>query len=221
MAHEVVRTSKSNTKRNGSAANNSRHRQVTGHLVHCRTDWYRIKGHIMNICHRPFTILILSMGMFGCGSLQASSVAADKLPDEQCQAAKQGKLKIADVHTDDKTRNAYLFECAVSVVISMPNMMSGESKSKQQRLTEKRSRAGIADKILAKGIDTEYRNRDGDTLIMAVIRSYMVDKWKEDTVIRLHGMGVPVGAKNNHGKTAMDFARQRKNTNIINFLSSL
>lgn len=113
--------------------------------------------------------------------------------------------------------NSYL--CAVAVFIPDPSPISGESKSKEQRMNEKITRTKIADFFLSKEVDVKFRNEYGDTLLMSVVLSFLPDEWKEGAIKHLIRKGVDIEAKNADGDTALDLAKNMKKLNLVNILS--
>ncbi len=155
----------------------------------------------------------------GCVFSSDDNFARFKHSEKQCQEAKHGTLNVYIGNYSDPLINSYLFGCAVSVVIPDVSMISGESKSKKERLSKKMKKAKIADFLLSRGIDSNYKNGNGDTLLMLVVSSFLLDEWKEDAVRVLIKRGVSIGEKNSNGDTVMDLAEHRGNIGVIKILS--
>lgn len=174
----------------------------------------------MNIYLKYLFVIYATLVTFGCVFSSAEPISNHKHPIEQCYEAKHGKLNVNLVDYSDPLNNSYLFDCAVSVTISGPSLISGESKSKAQRRAEKERKSKIADFLLSKEIDINFKNEYGDTLLMSVISSFLPNEWKEKTVEILIKRGVNINEKNANGDTAMDLAKYKGNANIIKILSA-
>lgn len=74
---------------------------------------------------------------------------------------------------------------------------------------------GALNVLLDHGADVNAKDPDGDTLLMLVAAC---DEASLDTVKRLVAVGADVNAKNPHGQTALDFARARGKTAVVDFL---
>jgi len=138
---------------------------------------------------------------------------------KQCQEAERGTLNIDFGKYNDPLLNSYLFKCAVSIIVPDLSLISGKSKSKEKWLAEKMKKVKIADAFLSKGIDPNYKNEYGDTLLMLVVYSYLPNKWKEDTVRALIEKGVDMDEKNSNGYTVRDIAEYREAYGVIKILS--
>ncbi len=155
----------------------------------------------------------------GCVFSSDDNCARFEHLDKQCEEAKHGTLSLHIGNYSDPLTNSYLFGCAASVVIPDVSMISGESKSKKERLAEKVEKAKVADFLLSRGIDPNYKNEYGDNLLMLVVSSFLPDEWKEDTVRVLIKKGVNIREKNSNGDTVMDSAEHRGAPGVIKILS--
>ncbi len=164
----------------------------------------------MNIYLKYLFVIYVALTTFGCFSSSAKSFPSHKYPTEKCYDAKQGELDLSLGDYSDPFINAYLFDCAVSVTISGPNLISGESKSKEQRRSEKEKRTKIADFLLSKEIDINFKNKYGDTLLMSVISSFLPDEWKKKTVMILIKRGVDVNRKKSRRRYGNGFINLQK-----------
>lgn len=156
---------------------------------------------------------------FECACSAADLKFNHNYPIDQCYEARQGTLNVELIDYSDPLNNSYLLDCAVSVSISEPSSISGKSKSKTQRRAEKEKNIKIADFLLSKEIDINFKNEYGDTLLLSVILSFLPDEWKEKTVKILIKSGVNIMEKNNYGDTAMVLAKYKGNAKIIKILS--
>ena len=166
-----------------------------------------------------FIVCALVALYLGCGFSSDDNYSRFDLLERQCNDAKHGTLDVNRGNYSDALMNSFLFGCAVSVVVPGPSMVSGESKSHKERLAKKMERAKIADFLLSKGIDPNYKNEYGDTLLMLTVSSFLPDAWKADTVRTLIKKGVSVDEKNSNGDTAMDLAAHRGTPGVIKVLS--
>lgn len=173
----------------------------------------------MNFYLKYLFVINVTLLSFGCVGYSAEPKSNHKYPTEQCYKAKHGELDLNLIDTTDPLNNSYLFDCAVSVTISGPSLISGESKSKAIRRAEKEKKTKIANFLLSKEINIKFKNEYGDTLLMSVISSFLPDEWKEKTVEILIKKGVDINEKNSNGDTAMDLAKYKGNANIIKMLS--
>jgi ankyrin repeat protein len=134
-----------------------------------------------------------------------------------CEKAQHGTLDIKNTPTSDPHINAYLLDCAVSVVISEVSSQSGPRKGNKTRNKNKKT---IADHFLSHELDMNFKNSDGDNLLMSVITSFLPESWKEKAVIFLLDKGIDKTETNNNGDIALDIARFKGNERIIKLLSN-
>lgn len=178
----------------------------------------------MNSCLRfliaTYTLYAAVAG-FGCAVVSAEPKPSSNIRTDQCVAASRGELDLSIVDYDNPEKNAYLFNCAVAVFIPDPSPISGESKSNEQRMDEKKRRTKIADFFLSKEMDANFRNEYGDTLLMSVVLSFLPDEWKVGAMKRLIRKGVDVEAKNADGDTVLDMAKNMKKDNLLKILKSM
>jgi ankyrin repeat protein len=73
------------------------------------------------------------------------------------------------------------------------------------------------DSLLNHGADVNAKGLDGDTLLMLVAAC---DEASPDTVKRLIAAGADVNAKNPRGQTALDYARARGKTAVVDLLTA-
>jgi hypothetical protein len=168
---------------------------------------------------------ILSLGLLCLSILCATNCsAASALDNTQigllCEQAKNGTLETNQIDTSNAHINSYLFDCSVAVVIGEPNKVSGKSGSKAERDLKKSNRAKIADFFLANELDVNYRNRHGNSMLIATVISFLPVEWKEKAVAKLIAKGVTVNEKNNGGKTALDLAKLKNHANLVKVLST-
>jgi hypothetical protein len=169
----------------------------------------------MNIYLKFLFSSYILFAAFGCS---AESVIDHNYSIKLCNQSKNGELNKALVDTSDPYKNSYLFDCAVSVVIPELSFTSGESGG-AQRKEKKQKRMEIANLFLSKGIDIDYINKDGDTLLMAVVMSFFPEEWKNATIRTLIDKGVSISNKNPNGDTALSLAKYKGNIKIIELLS--
>lgn len=136
----------------------------------------------MNIYLKYLFVIYVTIVTFGCVYASAESISSHKYPVEQCYEAKHGKLNVNLVNYSDPLNNAYLLDCALSVIISDPGLINGESENKAQRSAKKERKTKIADFLLSKELNINFKNEYGDTLLISVIFSFLPDEWKEKTV---------------------------------------
>jgi ankyrin repeat protein len=165
--------------------------------------------------------LYASLAGFGCANVSAEPKKPSSSDNQsiQCVAASRGELDLATVDYGSPEKNAYFFNCAVAVFIPDPGPISGESKSKEQRMNEKITRTKIADFFLSKEVDVKFRNEYGDTLLMSVVLSFLPDEWKEGAIKRLIRKGVDINAKNADRDTALDLANHMGKPNLMKILA--
>lgn len=179
--------------------------------ISSRQGWY-MHTYLKNSL--VISVLLLTLG---CVHSFADPMLKD-LPTEKCMEVKNGTLNVDSINVDSPSTIAYLFDCTVSVSISGPSSISGESLSKEERAAVKKKRVKIANFLLTKELSIDFKNEHSDTLIMSVIPSFLPDRWKEETVAALIKKGVNIHVKNLDGDTALDFAHLSGNRNIINML---
>ncbi|WP_444996430.1 hypothetical protein [Aliikangiella sp. IMCC44359] len=173
----------------------------------------------MNIYLKCLFFVYVVSNVFGCISSVAESNPKQSFLKKQCNKAKQGKLDLKSLDYSSSMNNAYLFDCVVSVSISSPNMISGESKSKLERQKEKEEKIKIADFLLSKNINTNYTNEYGDTLLITTISSFLPNEWKEKTIKHLIQKGIDVSVKNKNGDSALDLAKYKGTSKMVELLS--
>lgn len=165
-------------------------------------------------------VLILPL-FFLCSA--ATALAGDYMeidPDlaKQCEEARFGVLDVSRGDYGNIKINAYLFDCAVGVTISPPSPLSGRSKSDAERNTEKNKRMDVAQALLEKGVDVNFTNRYGDTLLISVVSSFLSDEWKENIAIILINQGIDIRRKNQEGITALDLVKHRGTDRLVSIL---
>lgn len=173
----------------------------------------------MNIGLKRLLTLTLVCCLAGWHSSRAQPVAISQELAKQCEAAQQGQLQAAAIDSGNPTHDAYLFDCAVAVVISDPSPHSGVSKRASERQHEKYLKVQLADFFLATDIDVNYTNQYGDTLLMLVIRSFLPDQWKQRAVLSLLRRGARVDVQNAEGDTALSLAKYQGNPVLVKLLS--
>ena len=167
----------------------------------------------MNITLKKSFIILLGFMVIGCSYAKDQKTTA--YPAKACEQAKLGQLNIENLKIDNPHINAYLLNCAVSVVISEVSFRSGSHKGSDKKKKKQR----IADYLLAQDLDLAFQNEDGDNLLMAVITSFLSEPWKEKAVTTLLKNGIDPKAKNPQGDTALDIAKFKGNERIIKLVS--
>ncbi len=132
---------------------------------------------------------------------------------KECHDAKKGKFNTKTGDYSNPLKNARILSCAVAVTIGLPD------DTKKQRETIRLKKCKAADFLLSKKLDISYTNDNGDTLLMAVIISFLPDEWKERAVKILISRGINICHKNKSGNTAIDYAKFKGNKKIISILS--
>ncbi len=168
----------------------------------------------MNTVHKHVFIGLLFAISTTC--VYSSDQQAQKNSVQLCDKAKYGQLSIENTPITDPYINAYLLDCAVSVVISEVSFHSGPHKGNN---VNKKNKKIIANHFLSQTLDLSYRNNDGDNVLMSVITSFLPEVWKEKAVITLLEKGIDLKEKNHNGDSALDIARFKGNKRIIKLVS--
>lgn len=154
----------------------------------------------------------------GCAHSKAPESVAS-YPEMLCEQVKSGKFDPSAFDVGSAPRiNAYLLECSVAVVISPLSLQSGESKGDSLVREGKQKAASF---FLERPLDVGYRNTYGDTLLMAVISSFLPEPWKVGAVKALVQAGVELDARNENGDTAMDIAIYKNEPAVIDALKQV
>lgn len=168
----------------------------------------------MNIVRKNILVGLLIIVVSGC--VHSSNQQAREDSVQLCDKAKHGKLDIESAGIAGPRVNAYLLDCAVSVVISQVSFQSGPHNG-DKSIKEKKKL--IADHFLSKKLDLTYRNEDGDNVLMSVIASFLPEPWKEQAVAILLDNGVDLKEKNHNGDTALDIAKFKGNERIVKLVT--
>ncbi|VAW62758.1 hypothetical protein MNBD_GAMMA08-2957 [hydrothermal vent metagenome] len=169
----------------------------------------------MNICHRFLLVIIVSILQLGnAQSFENSSPIALDL-EKLCDKAMFGKLNLSYVKKLPSTSVSYLFDCAITIVVHMPDE---DPKSIQIQNLNKR-KIEIADALLSLGIDTGYKDETGSNLLISVIVSYIPEKWKIKFIKILVSKGCSIKENNKYGKSAFELAKNRNEIKIIEALT--
>jgi len=123
-----------------------------------------------------------------------------------------GKLDLSSIRELGALDNAYLFNCAVSVAVSLPDE---DPISIRNRNEEK---IKIADFFMSQDIDVDYKDNTESTLLISVIVAYMPSDWKVKFTNSLISKGCDIKKKNKYGKSALDLAIFTKEEEIIKIL---
>jgi hypothetical protein len=168
----------------------------------------------MNISHKILlTALILSISP-GCSYSSNERVSLVSNWKSLCGHAMQGELEIDKHGINDPKFNSYLFNCAIAIIVPLPN----ESQSSVKKRMNKKLK--VADALMEKNIDVEYKDETGTTLLMSVIISHMPRSWKLKTAENLLIKGANIGAKNSYGKTAFDLAKFSEDSKMLSLLNN-
>jgi ankyrin repeat protein len=140
------------------------------------------------------------------------SVAIAQTPVEKndytCLNASMGELNPALIKKDDRLQNSYLLTCVLSPVALEP----GYSHSAIKKMAK--GRLDLGNRLLISGIDVNYENKDGTTLLMFAALSFMSTAWREKLVRELLEKGIDTTKKNAYGFTALDYAHDERNATI-------
>jgi hypothetical protein len=99
-------------------------------------------------------------------------VSTSPLFDPECSAASSGALDSAASERADARRRAHLFWCALA-----PHV--GEVEETAAELAQAmRAKQSLADRLLARGVDVDYRGDSATTLLMSVVLAKLPDAWK-------------------------------------------
>lgn len=169
----------------------------------------------MNSIHKKILLIIcFSVLLPACGWGGGSSDNNEKQNIELCDKAKNGSLNINAIDLKSVKHNSFLFACAVHVRI-------GEADETRQKYLEiQNGKMQVADTLFVGGLDASYVNQDGDTLLMLVVTSFLPDDWKLKSAKLLISKGVDKNHKNTNGDTALELAKFKKNTQLIELLST-
>lgn len=169
----------------------------------------------MNICLKILFVIIATGLLSGCAWSSESDVSiAEAMNMKQlCKEAMYGKLDLNIVQNMEPLNNSYLFNCAVSVVVSFPDEESDSVKNRKERKIK------VADFFISQDIDATYKDESGSTLLISVITSYMPSKWKVKFVKILISKGCDIKEKNKYGKSALELAKFTNEPEIIKILS--
>ena len=168
----------------------------------------------MNFDHKNLLFGIVIIVISGC--VNSADQQTTAYPTQLCEKAKYGQLDIGSVSISDSHINAYLLDCAVSVVVAEVSLQSGPHKGDQTTNINKQI---IADYFLSQQLDLTYKNEDGNNVLMSIVISFLPDSWKQKAITNLINKGVDLKAKNNSGDTALDIAKFKGNQIIIEMLS--
>ena len=130
-----------------------------------------------------------------------------------CKEAMYGKLDLSIVQNIKPLNNSYLFNCAVSAVVSFPNEKSNSVNNRKERKVK------VANFFIFQDIDVTYKDESGSTLLISVITSYMPSNWKVKFVKILISKGCDIKEKNKYGKSALELAEFTNEPEIIKILS--
>jgi ankyrin repeat protein len=165
----------------------------------------------MNIYLKFFFFIILSSLSFGYSWASESSLfSSDTI--KLCKDAEYGTLNLNKDQKMKPLEYSYLINCAISEVVSLPDE---KSTSVENRNAKKRK---IADFLLSQNFDVNYRDESGSTLVISVILSYMSSEWKIKNVEKLISKGCDINKKNKYGKSAVDLAKFKEESEIIKIL---
>jgi len=109
--------------------------------------------------------------------------------------------------------NAYLFNCAVSVIVGGPK----DDFEQYKKIMNNKKR--IANFFINREIDIKYKDNNNTTLLMSTIESYMPKEWKFQAAKILVDKGSDINAKDNYSNTAIELAKYRKEQKIVELLS--
>lgn len=169
----------------------------------------------MNFCHIKFLKIVLAFLLLpysvACATDQKTT-QFDRLNDPHCQAARLGGLDKNLIDKNSALRNSFLFSCAISVTIPGPK----DTKDPHFRLLKKKQT--LADHLLTRPMDATYLDENGNSLLMLVIMSFLSETWKESSIGQLLSSGVDIQQKNHFDQAALDFAKQKGNTRIVDML---
>jgi ankyrin repeat protein len=168
----------------------------------------------MNFVRKSVFVGVLIIVASGCA--HSNHQQAREYPVQLCEKAKYGQLDIENTPITDPHTNAYLLDCAVSVVISQVSFQSGPHKGNK---AIKESKEMIGQHFLLQTLDLTYRNEDGNNVLMSVITSFLPEPWKEKTVGILLEKGVDLKEKNHNDDTALDIAKFKGNERIVKLVA--
>jgi len=129
-----------------------------------------------------------------------------------CNEAMFGKLNLKSVKKMKPLNNSYLFNCAVSAVVSFPD----EKSISVQRRNEKK--LNIADFFISQDIDINYQDDSESSLLISVVASYLPSEWKLKFTKILISKGCDIKKKNKYGMSALDLALSSKESEIAKIL---
>jgi len=76
----------------------------------------------------------------------------------------------------------------------------------------------LADFLISREIDINFKDESGSTLLMSVITSYMPNSWKIRVAKILLPKKSDINVKNKYGKSAIDLARFIEHPEMIKVL---
>ncbi len=159
-----------------------------------------------------FVALFLFAGCVNSlGHTQKDEAAERK---ELCYKASYGDLSVSQIDTSNQEENAFLLNCAVSVIVPMLN------ESKKIALERNSKKVNLANSLLALELDVNYVDETNTSLLMSIVISYMPQPWKLKTTQYLLEHGAKLNFVNEYGKSALDLAKFRQETELVKLLSN-
>ena len=163
----------------------------------------------MNI-YCKFWLAAFFYGVIGLANLAlAETEIQPSLANAQCQAATYGTLNLKKL-PDDPNVVATLILCGLRDVIFEPTT---NQKQVVDKINNKKIR--IVDALLEKKWRTNARDEFGNTILMAMVMSYLPTEWRAKKIAWLLNNGSDLHAQNSAGKTALALAQLRGEKTVI------
>lgn len=166
----------------------------------------------MAIC-RKFRLALACCALIGCASIAMAGEIPANLLQEQCQAATYGTLDIKKI-PDTPDFVAMLLLCALRDVVYEPTT---NQKQYVDKLNKKKIK--MIESLLEKKWQPAARDEFGNTILMAMVMSYLPIEWRLKKVPYLIKNGCDLQAKNSGGKTALALAQIRNEKAMIDMLT--
>ncbi len=166
----------------------------------------------MNFCLKSLFFIIATILLSGCAWSSEGEVFISDTMTKLCKEARYGKLNLNTVQNKEPLENSHLFNCAISVVVSFPDEKSSSIEIRNKQKIK------IADFFISQDIDVNYEDESESTLVISVIASYMPSEWKIRIVKVLISKGCDINKKNKYGKSAVDLAKFKEESEIIKIL---
>ncbi len=154
----------------------------------------------MNIYLRFLCFILISIFFSGCVKSVEEKSQTHSIGSKACEKANSGKLQINKLNNLNSHEYAYLLNCVLAPFVAFPD----ESQLSIRQREEAKQK--LADFLLTKNIDTDFRDETESSLLISVIGSYFPKSWKIETTKKLISKGVNVHAKNKYDKSALDLA---------------